>query len=1220
MARLQAGDQRRILIITSSHDDYFCQNLLIDEAEGFKGKHCYQVQSCIPAGALAICQQDPHECILLDWESRDLDGAELLAQLDAQGIPVVILVSAANEQSLADIIHADRDYLVKETLTRAFLSSMIQNAIAKAELKQKLNIAETRLHNYEATIKSSDDISDRKLSEIKLRESEERWELALGANKDGIWDHNLITDKHFLSKRCLEIVGYTFEEINTFDRWFSFVHPDDVLELQNALDRYLSRETPDYTVQYRMKCKDDHYKWIESRGKAIWNDQGNPVRMLGSIADISDRVAADTILYQYERVVSATQDGIALIDRNYTYRLVNDVYLDRNGKKRSEILGYSVADLMGESVFEELVKPRLDLCLAGEVQQYEAWFDYKNVGRRFISVTYSPNLEPDGTITGVVVSTHDLTKLKQAEIALTNSERSLSNLIGNLPGYIFKIHNDSTYTTEFVSQGVEAITGYSQAEYLIERSISCQQIVHPDDVEFGWEILRNAIAARQPYQYEYRIITKTGGVKWVWVQGLGIYDENGDLLFLEGFITDISDRKQAEADLQQLNNELELRVARRTEALSKSETILQEAQAIAHLGNWELDVKTGAVTRSAEMLRILGLTPEQAELSYSEIKHFLHPDDSKTLDRLLDRATQEGLPYETDLRFTRADGTSRYMLSKGKPVFNHEGLVTQVLGVAMDITDRKLAELELQENKQFVQQIVESSPNILYLYNIQDQRNVYSNRRIYDILGYTPQEIQDMGTSIFLSLIHPDDLAKIPANMEQIVNAPDGEILEMEYRMRRANGEWCWLVSRNSIFSRDLDGNVLLMIGSAQDITDRKNAEIQIQQQSARQTLLQEITQRIRQSLDLQIIFETATIEIRGFLRSDRVAIFKFDPNSNFNDGEFVAEAVENGFDSVLAKRFHDHCFGEQYTGAYHHGAFQAVDDIYNSELSECHINILSAFQIRANLVVPLLNGNTLWGLICIHQCSSTRHWMSADIELVQQISNQLAIAVQQASLFQQVQTDLVDKEKLYRLLANELFQKKVLLKEVHHRVKNNLQIMSSLLRMQFRKAAPELRILVEDYQNRIQSMALIHAQLHQNDDLAHINLHDYIFDLTSNLIQCYGINSEVIQCNLEVGNIFLPLDQSVPIGLIINELVSNSLKHAFPQGSGEINIQLAQVGDRYHLKMSDNGTGIPADLDLQNTDSLGMQLVYSLTDQLEAKITHTNNNGSQFLLNFPVL
>jgi PAS domain S-box-containing protein len=723
-----------------------------------------------------------------------------------------------------------------------------------------------------------------------------------------------------------------------------------------------------------------------------------------------------------------------------------------------------------------------------------------------------------------------------------------------------------------------------------------------------------------------------------------------------------------------------------------------------------------------------------------------------------------------------------------------------------ELHDRKQAELSLQENQQFIQKISETSPNVLYLYNVQEQRIIYLNRMNYSALGYTAQEIQEMGDNPFLNLMHPDDLAKVATALELTCAAADGELIDTEYRLRHANGEWRWRYSRNSVFSRDNRGEVLITMGTVHDITDRKIAEIRLQQQTEhqkllsiisqriraslnleeilnttvaeihqllqsdrvlvcqiysnatravitesvspgftsildniysettlpkdvydslsygeiysvediesqpftspmretlrgiqvraillvpiiqdqqlwgllvaqqcdrprhwqdweidlmqqlssqfaiaiqqaslyqqlqlelrdrqhaeelirqqadRESLLREITQRIRQSLDLHTIFETATLEIRQFLHADRVGIFKFAPKSDFNNGEFVAESVVDGFDSVLKIPIHDDCFGEQYSRSYRHGRYQAVGDIYNAGLSQCHMNILSVFQIRANLVVPLLNGSVLWGLICIHQCSSPRHWEADEVILIQQISNQLAIAIQQANLYQQVQEELANKETLYIQLANELHQKKVLLKEVHHRVKNNLQVMSSLLRMQFRKTTPDLKILIEDYQNRIQSMALIHAQLHRNDDLASIDFHDYISDLLSNLFQCYGNTAANIQYKLDVINIFLPLDQSIPLGLIINELISNTLKYAFPHGSGEINIQLMQTKYEYHLIVADNGIGIPQEIDLENTDSLGMQLVHSLTEQLEGNLIYSSEYGTKFQLIFPVI
>lgn len=532
---------------------------------------------------------------------------------------------------------------------------------------------------------------------------------------------------------------------------------------------------------------------------------------------------------------------------------------------------------------------------------------------------------------------------------------------------------------------------------------------------------------------------------------------------------------------------LQQKLADTTDALAQTKTILQEAQAIANFGIWELEVNTGDVKWSPEIFSILGLAPDQSELIYNQISQYFNADDWAKLDLLIARAVQHGLAYESELRFTRTDGISGHLLSKGKPKFNTQGKVNQLFGVTIEISDRKLAEAKLQ-------------------------------------------------------------------------------------------------------------------------------------QQVDRESLLRDITQKIRQSLDLDTIFETATLEIRQFLQSDRVCIFKFDLDSNFNNGEFVAESVATGFDSVVRIQFHDDRFGEQYAEAYRCEKYQAVDDIYDSKLLECQVDILKIFQIRANLVVPLLNGEALWGLLCIHQCSAPRHWEPTEIDLIQQISYQLAIAIQQASLYQQVQTELIDKQKLYLRLSTELNQKKILIKEVHHRVKNNLQIMSSLLRMQFRKTTPELKILLDDYQNRIQSMALIHVQLYRNDDQANINFHDYVSDLITNLFHCYGSDPALIRCNLKVSNIFLPLDQSIPVGLIINELVSNILKYAFPQGLGKIDVQLTQTENEYQLIVSDDGIGISPAIDLRNTDSLGMQLVYSLTEQLEGKLIYDNDNGAKFQLTFCVV
>ncbi|MGL5034951.1 MAG: histidine kinase dimerization/phosphoacceptor domain -containing protein, partial [Microcystaceae cyanobacterium] len=299
-------------------------------------------------------------------------------------------------------------------------------------------------------------------------------------------------------------------------------------------------------------------------------------------------------------------------------------------------------------------------------------------------------------------------------------------------------------------------------------------------------------------------------------------------------------------------------------------------------------------------------------------------------------------------------------------------------------------------------------------------------------------------------------------------------------------------------------------------------------------------------------------------------------------------------------------------------GQVQIVNDIYEMNFLECYIEFLEQLQIRSSINLPLLNNSKLWGLLSIHQFAQPRTWQDSEIDLLKQITDQLAIAIQQANLYQQAQQELAAKNKLFLQLTNELDQKKILLKDIHHRVKNNLQIMASLSYLQFSKASPEIQLLSEDYQNRIQSMALIHEQLYRSEDLSEIDFNAYLLNLTNNIFQSYNINPDLIKLTLNVDKIVINLDQSVPLGLITHELVSNALKHAFPTGQGDIAISLICSASELILRVADNGMGISPDIDLQNTDSLGMQLIYSLTEQLQGQVHYTYQAGSHFEIIFP--
>jgi PAS domain S-box-containing protein len=221
---------------------------------------------------------------------------------------------------------------------------------------------------------------------------------------------------------------------------------------------------------------------------------------------------------------------------------------------------------------------------------------------------------------------------------------------------------------------------------------------------------------------------------------------------------------------------------------------------------------------------------------------------------------------------------------------------------------------------------------------------------------------------------------------------------------------------------------------------------------------------------------------------------------------------------------------------------------------------------------------------------------------------------------YQGIIRDITERKRAEEQINASLKEKEVLLKEIHHRVKNNLQIISSLLSLQsgYTNNTDALE-LIKDSQNRVRSMALIHETLYRSKDLASINLADYVRMLTSNLFQSYRINSNTISLNINIHDVLFDINRAIPCGLIINELVSNSLKHAFPAGKeGEIHIDLHSDNNKLRLIISDTGVGFPKDLDFRNTGTLGLELVTTLTDQLKGTIELHSNGGTELKIIFP--
>jgi two-component sensor histidine kinase len=213
---------------------------------------------------------------------------------------------------------------------------------------------------------------------------------------------------------------------------------------------------------------------------------------------------------------------------------------------------------------------------------------------------------------------------------------------------------------------------------------------------------------------------------------------------------------------------------------------------------------------------------------------------------------------------------------------------------------------------------------------------------------------------------------------------------------------------------------------------------------------------------------------------------------------------------------------------------------------------------------------------------------------------------------------EVTEKTRAQEALSASLREKEVLLKEIHHRVKNNLQIISSLLSLQTTSSGREgAAEALRDSQNRIRSMALIHEKLYMSADIAHVDFREYVETLTRNLFKSYSPGPRV-RMVVDVDRVPLGIDTAIPCGLIINELVSNALKYAFPDGRpGEIRIRLAYDSGTCRLTVSDDGAGLPDGFDYRNTNSLGLQLVSILTEQLEGTVELDTVRGTTFKVTF---
>lgn len=264
----------------------------------------------------------------------------------------------------------------------------------------------------------------------------------------------------------------------------------------------------------------------------------------------------------------------------------------------------------------------------------------------------------------------------------------------------------------------------------------------------------------------------------------------------------------------------------------------------------------------------------------------------------------------------------------------------------------------------------------------------------------------------------------------------------------------------------------------------------------------------------------------------------------------------------------------------------------------------------------PMIISDVVVGILAVWGKDLRRE----DIPAISAFSDQVAISLKNTNLYNQAQEEIRERIQVEKQIRSMLDEKDILLKEIHHRVKNNLQVISSLLSLQSAQDEdPVVKDALQESQNRVRSMALIHEKLYQSSDLARIDFNAYLHSLVTSLVQSYQVRSHRLEILVKAENVYLNVDTAIPCGLIVNELVSNSLKYAFPEGrTGKIAVSCQKTSEgHYMLIVEDDGRGLPAEFDLAKASSLGLKLVTSLARQIDGNVGINSSNGTQFIINF---